>query len=239
MPYIGRQPQVGRYTTIDDISSSFNGSLTSFSMTNGASAVNVYTPATLIISLGGVIQKPGTDFTVSGSTLTFTTAPTSGTSFFAYLLGDTLNVGMASDNAVLTRSIADGAVTGPKLSDNLEISSSNVVFSGANVAFNSANTIFTANVNFANVAGTNYAPIVDFSGANLVFTGATVTGLSGTGGGSISGVTVISETANGDLDITFHNSNSNINMTDPYVQAFFSAQSNTTINANGFLTVTF
>jgi len=233
MPYIGRQPQVGRYTTIDDISSSFNGSLTSFSMQNGGSAVNVYTPATLIISLGGVIQKPGTDFTVSGSTLTFTTAPTSGTSFFAYLLGDTLNVGMASDNAVLTRSIADGAVTGTKLADNLEISSSNVVFSGANVSFNSANTIFTSNVTFSNTS------LVDFGGANLIFTGAAVTGLSGTGGGSISGVTVISETANGDLDITFYNSNNNINMNDPYVQAFFSAQSNTTINANGFLTVTF
>ena len=35
----------------------------------------------------GVIQKPGTDFTVSGSTLTFTTAPAANTSFFAILLG--------------------------------------------------------------------------------------------------------------------------------------------------------
>lgn len=217
MPYIGRQPQVGRYTTIDDISSSFNGSLTSFTMQNGGQAVNVYTPATLIISLGGVIQKPGTDFTVSGSTLTFTTAPTSGTSFFAYLLGDTLNVGMASDNAVLTRSIADGAVTGPKLNDVLQVASSNVVFSGANVVF--ANTTH-----------------VNFTGANVVGLSASQTG---GGGGSITGVTVISETANGDLDFSFYNTNTNINMTDPYIQSFFSASSNTTINANGFLTVTF
>jgi hypothetical protein len=223
MPYIGRQPQVGRYTTIDDISSSFNGSLTSFTMQNGGQAVNVYTPATLIISLGGVIQKPGTDFTVSGSTLTFTTAPTSGTSFFAYLLGDTLNVGMASDNAVLTRSIADGAVTGAKLNANLAISSSNVVFSGAN-------TVFTSNVNFSNTS------VVNFTGANVVGLSASATG---GGGGSITGVTVISETANGDLDFSFYNTNTNINMTDPYIQSFFSASSNTTINANGFLTVTF
>jgi hypothetical protein len=34
-----------------------------------------------------VIQKPGTDFTVSSSTLTFTTAPAANTSFFAILLG--------------------------------------------------------------------------------------------------------------------------------------------------------
>lgn len=232
MAYLGREPAKGRYAQIDDISSSFNGSLTSFTMTGGGSAVNAYTPYALIVSLGGVIQKPGTDFTVAGSTITFTTAPTSGTSFFAYLLGDTLHIGQPSDGTVITASIAPGAVTGAKLADTLEINSSNVVFSGAN-------TIFTANVNFANVAGANYAPIVDFSGANLIFTGATVTGLSGTGGGSISGVTVISETANGDLDFSFYNTNTNINMTDPYIQSFFSASSNTTINANGFLTVTF
>jgi len=237
MAYLGREPAKGRYAQIDDISSSFNGSLTSFTMTGGGSAVNAYTPYALIVSLGGVIQKPGTDFNVAGSTITFTTAPTSGTSFFAYLLGDTLHIGQPSDGTVITASIAPRAVTGAKLADNLEITSSNVVFSSANVAFNVANTIFTGNVTFANSFGNTYAPVVDFSGANLIFTGATISGLST--GGSINGVTVISETANGDLDITFYNSNNNINMTDPYVQAFFSAQSNTTINANGFLTVTF
>jgi len=41
----------------------------------------------ILLSLGGVIQKPGTDFTVSASVLTFTTAPAANTSFFAILLG--------------------------------------------------------------------------------------------------------------------------------------------------------
>jgi len=218
MPYIGRQPQVGRYTQIDDISSQFNGTLTTFVLKNGGDPQNVFVPNGLIVSLGGVIQKPTVDFTVSGSSITFTTAPTAGTTFFAYLLGDTLNVGTASDNAVLTRSIADGAVTGPKLNDVLQVASSNVVFSGANVVF--ANTTH-----------------VNFTGANVV--GLSGVGGSSGGGGSISGVTVISETANGDLDFTFYNSNNNINMTDPYVQAFFSARSNTTISSTGFLTVTF
>ena len=218
MAYLGREPAKGRYAQIDDISSSFNGSLTSFTMTGGGSAINAYIPNGLIVSLGGVIQKPTVDFTVSGSSITFTTAPTAGTTFFAYLLGDTLNVGTASDNAVLTRSIADGAVTGPKLNDVLQVASSNVVFSGANVVF--ANTTH-----------------VNFTGANVV--GLSGVGGSSGGGGSISGVTVISETANGDLDFTFYNSNNNINMTDPYVQAFFSARSNTTISSTGFLTVTF
>lgn len=228
MAYLGREPARGRYAQIDDISSSFNGVLTSFSMTGGGSAINAYTPFALIVSLGGVIQKPGTDFTVAGSTITFTTPPTSGTTFFAYLLGDTLHIGQPSDGTVITASIAAGAVTGPKLSDTLAISSSNVVFSGAN-------TIFTANVNFANTVGNDYKPVIDFSGANVVGLSTS----SGGGGGSITGVTVISETANGDLDFSFYNTNTNINMTDPYIQSFFSASSNTTINANGFLTVTF
>ena len=60
----------------------------------------------IILSLGGVIQKPGTDFTVSGSTLTFTTDPASGTSFFAILLG--------SDNGG-TVTPTDGSVTGDKV----------------------------------------------------------------------------------------------------------------------------
>jgi len=216
MAYLGRQPQVGRYTQIDDISSQFNGTLTTFVLKNGGDPQNVFVPNGLIVSLGGVIQKPTVDFTVSGSSITFTTAPTAGTTFFAYLLGDTLNVGMASDNAVLTRSIADGAVTGPKLNDVLQVASSNVVFSGANIVF--ANTTH-----------------VNFTGANVVG----LSGVGGSSGGSINGVTVISETANGDLDVSFYNSNNNINMTDPYVQAFFSARSNTTISSTGFLTVTF
>ena len=129
MPYIGRQPLTGRYQQIDDISSQFNGALTSFVLKNGGDPLNIFVPNAVIVSLGGVIQKPTVDFTVSGSSITFTTPPLAGTTFFAYLLGDTLNVGMASDNAVLTQSIADGAVTGPKLNDVLQVASSNVVFS--------------------------------------------------------------------------------------------------------------
>ena len=53
-----------------------------------------------------MIQKPGTDFTVSSSTLTFTTAPAANTSFFAVLLG--------SDNGG-TVTPTDGSVTSDKL----------------------------------------------------------------------------------------------------------------------------
>jgi hypothetical protein len=69
----------------------------------------------IILSLGGVIQKPGTDFTVSGSVLTFTTAPAANTSFFAVLLGsDNGGTTTPTDLSVTTAKIAADNVTPPK-----------------------------------------------------------------------------------------------------------------------------
>jgi hypothetical protein len=67
----------------------------------------------ILLSLGGVIQKPGTDFTVSGSTLTFTTAPAANTSFFAILLGsDNGGTVTPTDNSVTDSKIpSSGAFT--------------------------------------------------------------------------------------------------------------------------------
>ena len=49
-----------------------NGSTTAFTVTSGATVDSV------IVTENGVIQKPTTDYTISGTTLTFTTAPASG-----------------------------------------------------------------------------------------------------------------------------------------------------------------
>ena len=110
MAYIGRQNLGGAYRQLDDISSSFNGSTTAFTMQVNSTNVSLGDVNQIILSLGGVIQKPGTDFTVSGSTLTFTTAPAANTSFFAILLG--------SDNGG-TVTPTDSSVTSAKLSGNL------------------------------------------------------------------------------------------------------------------------
>ena len=93
MSYIGQRPVVGRYIKLDQISSGFNGSETSFSMTAGSQAVFPGTARNLLLSLGGVIQEPDTNFTISGSTLTFTTAPVANTTFFAVIFGDMQSTG--------------------------------------------------------------------------------------------------------------------------------------------------
>ena len=106
MAYLGQSPVVGRYSLCDDISGSFNGSTTGFSLTTSSSAITPGTAQNLLLSLGGVIQKPGTDYTVSGSNLPFTTAPVAGTTFFATVLGDSYAVGTPSDGTVIPASIA-------------------------------------------------------------------------------------------------------------------------------------
>ena len=106
MAYIGQRPVIGRYIKLDQISSGFNGSNTGFSMTAGSQAVFPGTARNLLLSLGGVIQEPDTDFTISGSTLTFTTPPVANTTFFGVIYGDMQATGTPSDGTVLPASIA-------------------------------------------------------------------------------------------------------------------------------------
>ena len=113
MSYIGRGLQSGAFRQLDDISSGFDGSDTTHTMQVNSTNVTVGDVNQILLSLGGVIQKPGTDFTVSSSTLTFTTAPAANTSFFAVLLG--------SDNGG-TVTPTDGSVTTGKIVDDAAVS---------------------------------------------------------------------------------------------------------------------
>ena len=119
MSYIGRQNLGGAYRQLDDISSGFDGSDTTHTMQVNSQNVTVGDVNQIILSLGGVIQNPGTDFTVSGSTLTFTTAPAANTSFFAILLGsDNGGTVTPTDGSVTTGKIVDDAVTAAKVASS-------------------------------------------------------------------------------------------------------------------------
>ena len=98
MPYIGNDIRANQdYKTIDDVSGSFNGSTTSFALQVGGSAPVPFPKyeTQLIISVGGVVQEPGTGFTLSGTNIVFGSAPASGESFFGVILAgaDYLNAG--------------------------------------------------------------------------------------------------------------------------------------------------
>ena len=85
---------LGNSVICADISGSFNGSTTDFTLLIGATPfVPAGSSANLIVSIGGVIQRPGSDFLIlqSGgentSTIRFTTAPAAGVSCFIVALG--------------------------------------------------------------------------------------------------------------------------------------------------------
>ena len=115
MAYIGAEPLPGQNREVDDISSSFNGSTTAFTLqVNGLNA-SPETANNILVNIGGVIQNPGTDYTIAASTITFTTAPAAGLSFFAIILGAGINTATVADQTIGTSKILDNAVTADKL----------------------------------------------------------------------------------------------------------------------------
>ena len=123
MAYIGPEPKLGRNREVDDISSSFNGSTTAFTLQVGGANVSPGSANSLLLNLGGVMQNPNTDYTVAASTLTFTTAPASGLSFWALSLGQGIDedISTPSDASVSTIKIVDGAVTAAKLAKPIDL----------------------------------------------------------------------------------------------------------------------
>ena len=162
MSYIGQRPVVGRYIKLDQISSGFNGSNTSFSMAAGSQAVSPGTARNLLLSLGGVIQEPDTDYTVLGSTLTFTTAPAAGSSFFGIVFGDMQTVSTLSDGTVVPASIASSGDFAFPADIRLKDSDGShyVGFQAASTV--SSNVVWT--LPSADAAASGYALVSDGSG---------------------------------------------------------------------------
>ena len=122
MAYIGNSPaNVGNYQIVDDISSSFNGSLTSFALTSGSIAITPAKSGQLLVGVNGVMQEPddtGTNgFKVSGSNIVFSSQPASGDTFWAIYQGQNVDIGTPSAGTVDTTQLADGAVTAAKIAD--------------------------------------------------------------------------------------------------------------------------
>ncbi len=108
MAYLGVQPLKGQNRKLDDISASFNGGNVTFNLATGGSSVTPATAFQLFVSVGGVLQNPGVDFTVNGSQITFTTAPAGGLSFFGLYQGDAIDSVSVSDGAITTAKLATG-----------------------------------------------------------------------------------------------------------------------------------
>ena len=109
MSYVGNTPQIGQYRKMDALT--FNGTTTLFNITVGGVSFSPPTAYAMMVSLNNVVLNPGVDFSITGSTISFATAPALNTPFFALMFGDTLYTGTPSDATVITSKIAEGAIT--------------------------------------------------------------------------------------------------------------------------------
>ena len=112
MGYVGTAPLSGDYRKLDDISGSFNGSTTDFTLQVGSANVTPPKETTMLISVGGILQEPVSAYTVSGSTISFTSAPASGADFFGILLGDTMAIGTPSDATITAAKVENTFISG-------------------------------------------------------------------------------------------------------------------------------
>lgn len=151
----------GQIKILDDISSSFNGIGQTFALTSNGSALIPPSSASLIINLGGVVQDPSDDYSVSGSNIIFSTAPLNGLSFSGISLG----------GAIPVNTIPDGTTTSGSLNVNGLLTSQNLNVTGI-TTLGSSNGIGTV------IIGTG-------STALLVQGNARVTGILSIGQGTV------------------------------------------------------
>jgi len=104
---------------ISTLSPAFDGTTQNFTITNAPTNVQQ-----IILSINGVVQKPnagtGTPtegFALDGSTVKLSAAPAAGDSYFAVVMGSTVNIGTPSDNTVDTDILQNLSVTTGKLVD--------------------------------------------------------------------------------------------------------------------------
>jgi len=163
MTYIGPEPNPGQNREVDDISSGFNGGTTAFTLQVNSQNVSPGSSNAIIVSLGGVIQNPGTDYTIAASTITFTTAPSSGLSFFGLVLGQGIDTSQPADDSVTTAKIVDQAVTLAKLPHGT--SSNDGKFLRAN---NGADPTFETVSAGTSLSGSTDNTVTTVTGANAI-----------------------------------------------------------------------
>ena len=100
MPYIGRELDRGNYLKLDDISSSFDSSTTTFNLTNGGKAFYPGSAFSILVVLAGVVQEPETAYQINQAQITFASAPLAGDQFFCIVLGQALGVNTPANGSV-------------------------------------------------------------------------------------------------------------------------------------------
>ena len=112
MPYLGRELTSGNYLKLDDISSQFNGSTTTFQLKSGGSDFFPGSSFSLLVSVAGVIQEADSAYQINSNEITFATAPSNGDDAFIIVLGLALGIGVPGDGTVGLQHLQNSAKLG-------------------------------------------------------------------------------------------------------------------------------
>jgi len=111
MPYIGKTPTVGNFQVCDAISV-VNGQA-AYTLQVGGVNVAPESANHMLVSLNGILQKPGSSFTISGSTMTFASNLATGDVIdFVQILGNVLDLGTPSDDTVTAAKLNNDIISG-------------------------------------------------------------------------------------------------------------------------------
>ena len=118
MPYLGRELTSGNYLKLDDITSQFNGSTTTFKLKSGGSDFFPGSSFSLLVSVAGVIQEADSAYQINNNEITFATAPSGADDCFIIVLGLALGVGVPADGSVGLTQLNDTAKLGISTSNS-------------------------------------------------------------------------------------------------------------------------
>ena len=111
MPYIGKTRTVGNFQVCDAISV-VNGQA-AYTLQVGGANVAPESANHMLVSLNGILQKPGSSFTISVSTMTFASNLATGDVIdFVQILGNVLDLGTPSDDTVTAAKLNDNVISG-------------------------------------------------------------------------------------------------------------------------------
>ena len=114
MSMIGNQPSYGDHVMLDTIVT--DGS-TGYTLQVNSSSVTQYKAEQLLVSVNGTMQRAGTSYTVSGSTITFASALAS---------TDSIDFILALGSAHNTATVSDGAITAAKMASSIAVTATPV-----------------------------------------------------------------------------------------------------------------
>ena len=220
MAYVGQGIKGGTFSVLDTSGNTYNGSNVTFNL-----GTQVSSPAQLLVSHDGVIQKPVTDYTLAsgGTQITFTTAPASGASIFiteiSGAVGAPMNRDINGDELILDAD-ADTSITADT-DDQIDIriaGADDFQFTANTFTAQSGSTITTPTLGVVSakdlgaglhIKTADSGASVDSAGDELVIEGSGASGMTILSGTSSSGSIYFGDSGDNDIGYVVYNHSTN------------------------------